>query len=60
MAPSEGRSRQTDDDGQESVWPFEAQWEAGGEGQVYYRMTEKQAHMWREAWISDDVEPVEE
>lgn len=29
-----------------SSWPFEGQWEAGGPGQIYYRMTEDQAEMW--------------
>lgn len=30
-----------------SNWPFEAQWQAGGPGQIYYRMTREQAEMWR-------------
>lgn len=29
-----------------SSWPFEAQWEAGGPGQIYYRMSDEQAAMW--------------
>jgi hypothetical protein len=30
-------------------WPYEAMWAAGGTQQIYYRMTEDQAEMWRTA-----------
>ncbi len=39
-----------------SNWPFEAQWEAGGDGQVYYRMTVDQSEMWQEAWTPERQE----
>lgn len=29
-----------------SSWPFESQWEAGGPGQIYYRMSDEHAAMW--------------
>jgi hypothetical protein len=32
-----------------SNWPFEAEWEAGGKGQIYYRMSADQATMWQAA-----------
>jgi hypothetical protein len=32
-----------------SNWPLEAVWEAGGPGQIYYRMSSQQADMWVEA-----------
>ncbi len=32
-----------------SNWPYEARWAAGGQQQVYYRMTEAQGTMWQAA-----------
>lgn len=29
-----------------SNWPFEGGWEAGGPGQIYYRMSKEQSEMW--------------
>lgn len=33
-----------------SNWPFEAEWKAGREEQVYYRMTDEQTRYRQEAW----------
>ena len=37
-----------------SNWPFEPGWEAGGPGQIYYRMSEDQAAMWLSAQDGSD------
>lgn len=40
-----------------SNWPFEAQWEAGGPGQIYYSMNGEQAKMWMR-WSKDQKQAV--
>lgn len=37
-----------------SNWPFEAGWEAGGPGQIYYRMSQEHADMWLSAQAQID------
>lgn len=32
-----------------SNWPYDAKWAAGGKNQMYYRMDEERAHMWKKA-----------
>lgn len=41
-----------------SNWPFEAQWEAGGKGQIYYRMTPDQARLWFSTSQGSSSDPV--
>lgn len=39
-----------------SNWPFDAQWEAAGPGQIAYRMRREQAAMWNTARGADGLE----